>query len=309
VTLEQLRIFLAVAEHSHFTNAADALYITQPAVSAAIQSLESEYSVKLFHRIGRRIEITNAGKLLQIEAQKIMDQVGLTERGLRELNNLQQGELNIGSSFTIGNYWLPEKVSQFKQKYPGISVNCTLANADDICAGTATGLFDLGVIAGEVKPTLKKVLIQEEVGSDRLEIIVGKFHPWFATGKIETSELLKTSWVMRESGSGTQQMFEQALQRWGISPNELDIILVFNSSEMIRSVVESGVGATALPELMVRKELKLNTLRSIKLMDLPNPVDAEIVRPVLKLKHYQRFQTKVSKEFEKLLSDPNLSML
>jgi len=309
VTLEQLRIFLAVAEHSHFTNAADALYITQPAVSAAIQSLESEYSVKLFHRIGRRIEITNAGKLLQIEAQKIMDQVGLTERGLRELNNLQQGELNIGSSFTIGNYWLPEKVSQFKQKYPGISVNCTLANADDICAGTATGLFDLGVIAGEVKPTLKKVLIQEEVGSDRLEIIVGKFHPWFATGKIETSELLKTSWVMRESGSGTQQMFEQALQRWGISPNELDIILVFNSSEMIRSVVESGVGATALPELMVRKELKLNTLRAIKLMDLPNPVDAEIVRPVLKLKHYQRFQTKVSKEFEKLLSDPNLSML
>ena len=187
MTLEQLRIFLAVAEHSHFTNAADALYITQPAVSAAIQSLESEYSVKLFHRIGRRIEITNAGKLLQIEAQKIMDQVGLTERGLRELNNLQQGELNIGSSFTIGNYWLPEKVSQFKQKYPGISVNCTLANADDICAGTATGLFDLGVIAGEVKPTLKKVLIQEEVGSDRLEIIVGKSHPWFATGKIETS--------------------------------------------------------------------------------------------------------------------------
>ncbi len=309
MTLEQLRIFLAVAEHSHFTNAADALYITQPAVSAAIQSLESEYSVKLFHRIGRRIEITNAGKLLQIEAQKIMDQVGLTERGLRELNNLQQGELNIGSSFTIGNYWLPEKVSQFKQKYPGISVNCTLANADDICAGTATGLFDLGVIAGEVKPTLKKVLIQEEVGSDRLEIIVGKSHPWFATGKIETSELLKTSWVMRESGSGTQQMFEQALQRWGISPNELDIILVFNSSEMIRSVVESGVGVTALPELMVRKELKLNTLRAIKLMDLPNPVDAEIVRPVLKLKHHQRFQTKVSKEFEKLLSDPHVSMV
>jgi DNA-binding transcriptional LysR family regulator len=114
---------------------------------------------------------------------------------------------------------------------------------------------------------------------------------------------------MRESGSGTQQMFEQALQRWGISPNELDIILVFNSSEMIRSVVESGVGATALPELMVKKELKLNTLRAIKLIDLPNPVDAEIVRPVLKLKHHQRFQTKVSKEFEKLLSDPYLSIV
>jgi DNA-binding transcriptional LysR family regulator len=78
MTLEQLRIFLAVADHLHFTNAADALYITQPAVSAAIQNLESEYGVKLFHRIGRRIEITAAGKMLQIEAQKILEQVILT---------------------------------------------------------------------------------------------------------------------------------------------------------------------------------------------------------------------------------------
>ncbi|HEY9875211.1 MAG TPA: LysR family transcriptional regulator, partial [Candidatus Obscuribacterales bacterium] len=95
MTLEQLRIFLAVAEHSHFTRAAEALYITQPAVSAAIQSLEQEYSVKLFHRIGRHIEITEAGKLLQVEAQKIIEQVALTERGLRELNNLQRGELKL----------------------------------------------------------------------------------------------------------------------------------------------------------------------------------------------------------------------
>jgi DNA-binding transcriptional LysR family regulator len=302
VTFEQLRIFLAVAEHLHFTNAAEALYITQPAVSAAIQSLESEYSIKLFHRIGRRIEITDAGKLLQIEAKKIIDQVSLTERGLRELNNLQQGELNIGSSFTIGNYWLPEKISRFKQQYPGISVNCTLANADDICAGTASGLFDLGIIAGEVKPALKKVLEEEIVGGDRLEIMVGKTHPWFEQRKIETQDLLKTAWVMREAGSGTQQMFEQALQRWGILPSELDIILVFNSSEMIKAVVESGVGATALPELMVKKELKLKTLRSIKVIDTQNNINSEIVRPVLKLKHSQRFQTKIAKAFEQILN-------
>ena len=90
MTLDQLRIFLTVVEHLHFTRAAEVLYISQPAVSAAIQNLEEQYEVKLFHRIGRHIEITEAGKLLQVEAQKIIDQVTLTERGLRELNDLQQ---------------------------------------------------------------------------------------------------------------------------------------------------------------------------------------------------------------------------
>jgi DNA-binding transcriptional LysR family regulator len=75
MTFEQLRIFLTVVKHLHFTRAAEALYITQPAVSAAIQNLEAEYKVKLFHRIGRHIEITQAGRLLEIEAQKILDRV------------------------------------------------------------------------------------------------------------------------------------------------------------------------------------------------------------------------------------------
>ena len=301
MTLEQLRIFLAVAEHLHFTNAADALYITQPAVSAAVQSLESEYGVKLFHRIGRRIEITSAGIMLQQEAQKILDQVALTERGLREMNNLQRGELNLGASLTIGNYWLPEKISQFKRKYPGISVNCTLANADDICAGTATGLFDLGIIAGDVKSSHQKVLTTEIIGSDRLQIIVGEAHPWFNRESIPLKELLTTPWVMREAGSGTQQIFEQTLQSWGINPQALKIILIFNSSEMVKAVVESGVGATALPALMVKKELKLKTLHAVQIADLPSPEEAEIVRPILKLKHLQRFQTRISQAFEEIL--------
>lgn len=79
--LDQLQIFLAVAQHLHFTRAAEALYITQPSVSAAIQTLEEQYKIKLFHRIGRRIELTIAGKMLQAQAQKILDQVELTEQG------------------------------------------------------------------------------------------------------------------------------------------------------------------------------------------------------------------------------------
>lgn len=303
MTLDQLRIFLAVAEHLHFTRAAEELYITQPAVSAAIQSLEQEYGVKLFHRIGRHIEIAEAGKLLQVEAQKILDQVTLTERGLRELNNLQRGELKLGSSLTIGNYWLPSKISEFKRRYPNIQINCTLANAETICVGTAMGQFDLGLVEGDVKPALQNTMEYEIVGSDRLQIVVGKTHPWFERGEIYLTELTKTPWVMREPGSGTQQRFEEALRNWGINLCELNVILVFNSGEMNKAAVESGVGATGLSELMVKKELQLGTLRAIRVIDhrQESAVSVEIVRPFFKLKHRQRFQTALSKAFEEML--------
>jgi len=306
MTLDQLRVFLAVVEYLHFTRAAEALYISQPAVSAAIQNLEEQYGVRLFHRIGRQIEITEAGKLLQAEAQKIIDQVVLTERGLQELNDLQRGELKLGSSLTIGNYWLPDKISQFKRQYPGISVNCTLANTEEICEGTATGQFDLGLVEGEVKPALKTSLEEEIVGSDRLLIVVGKSHPWFERTKISLTELYTTDWVMREPGSGTQQRFEEALQNWGIEVTELNIILVLNSGEMVKAVIENGVGATAISELMVKKELQLDTLRSIQVIDDRDDsnITVEIVRPFLKLKHRQRFQTRLSSAFEQILTLP-----
>jgi DNA-binding transcriptional LysR family regulator len=303
VTLEQLRIFVVVANYLHFTRAAEVLFITQPAVSAAIQSLEEEYGVKLFHRIGRRIEITDAGMLLQVEAHKILEQVALTERGLRELNNLQRGELKLGSSLTVGNYWLPDKISQFKHLYPKISVNCTLANAEEISEGTAVGLFDLGLITGDVKPALKASLNQEIVGRDRLCIVVGRQHPWFKRARIAVQELTETAWVMREPGSGAQQMFEQALQDWGVEISQLNTVLVLSSSEMVKSVVESGVGAAALPELMIKKELQLTTLRAVQITHSRKGIGAklDIIQPVWKLRHRQRFQTKIAIAFEQLL--------
>ncbi len=302
MTLEQLRIFLAVVEHLHFTRAAEDLYITQPAVSAAVQSLEKEYDIKLFHRVGRRVEITNAGEMLKAEAQKIIDQVALTERGLKELNSLHRGEIRIGSSLTIGNYWLPERISEFKRQYPGITVICTVANAEEICEGTASGLYDLGLVTGEVKPTLRSSLEQQTVDSDRLQIIVGQAHPWYEQAEVLLSELSTAEWVMREPGSGTQQMFEQALQLWGVNGTVLDTILVLTTSEMIKAVVESGVGAAAISEMMIQKELQLGTLKAISILDdRDGAAPLKITQSVLLLKHRQRFQTRLALAFEQML--------
>ncbi|WP_035984456.1 LysR family transcriptional regulator [Leptolyngbya sp. KIOST-1] len=301
--IEQLRVFMAVAEHLHFTRAADSLYITQPAVSASIQTLEEEYGVKLFHRIGRHIELTDAGEMLQIEAQKILDQVELTAQGLRELNDLQRGELKIGSSLTVGNYWLPHKISHYKQQYPGISIKCTIANAEEIISGTVTGMFDLGLVTGEVKPSLSQNLAVSVIGQDVVAIVVGQSHPWFERDRVALPELTDTCWITREPGSGSRYMFERSLQNWGIDPSTLEISLILTTSEMIKAVVEGGIGAAALPRSIVRSELKLGTLKAIAVVDdIDNPQHTyEMTQPVILLRHQKRFHTRVSKAFEEIL--------
>lgn len=303
MTLDQLRVFLTVAEYLHFTRAADALYLTQPAVSSAIQNLELEYGVKLFHRLGRRIELTEAGKLLCIEAPKILAQVTLTERALKELSNLQRGELKLGSSLTIGNYWLPEKISQFQRHYPYININCTLANSEEICLGTEAGKFDLGLIEGDVKADLKEILSLEKIGSDRLLIVVGKQHPWFNLDSIKLSNLYNTDWIMRESGSGTQQRLEEALIKWEIVPEKLRTTLILNTGEMIKAVLEDSKAAAGISELMLKKEIKLGTLKPLKIVNdrAKKYQELDMIRPFLKIKHKERFQTKVAQVFEQLL--------
>jgi DNA-binding transcriptional LysR family regulator len=161
----------------------------------------------------------------------------------------------------------------------------------------------LGLVTGEVKPSLKALLEEDVVGRDRLQIVVGCTHPWFEQPEVLVENLPNTTWVMRESGSGAQQIFEQALLGWGMELTQLQVVLVLSSSEMVKAVVEQGVGAAAIPELMVEKELKLGTLRAIQAIaqrgDQRNLLN--IVQPILKLKHKQRFQTQTIHAFEQIL--------
>ncbi|HEY9660336.1 MAG TPA: LysR substrate-binding domain-containing protein, partial [Allocoleopsis sp.] len=172
-----------------------------------------------------------------------------------------------------------------------------------ICEGTASGFFDLGLVTGEVKPALQSVLEHTEVGSDRLQIVVGRSHPWYERQSVHLSELTQTNWVMRESGSGTQQMFERALQQWGILPSALNVVFVLTSSEMVKAVVESGVGATAISRMMIQKELQLDALRFVNVINGSNGASysLEMTQSILMLKHRQRFQTRPAIVFEELL--------
>ncbi|MGQ9836880.1 MAG: LysR substrate-binding domain-containing protein [Cyanobacteriota bacterium] len=169
------------------------------------------------------------------------------------------GELRLGSSLTIGNYWLPYRISTSKQHYPGICLHCTLANTEVICKGVLQRDFDLGLMEGVVRRSEDQTQLQQRrIGWDRLCIMVGPGHLWFQRQEIAIVELTRTDWIMREPGSGTQQYFEAALTQWGIPPQSLSVILQLQSGEMVKALVSQG--SAAISEMMIRNEVRLEDL-------------------------------------------------
>ena len=300
MNLDQLTVFLAVSKHLHFSRAAEELYITQPAVSASVARLETEFSLKLFHRIGRRVELTDAGRFLVREGQYLLEQVSQLERRLLEFNALKRGVLTIGASFTVGNYWLPLALKLFRDSHPTIDVHCGLGNAEQVLEGTSRGEYDLGFISGSLEDPLPDHLISEAVGEESLRVVVGTNHPWFGVPQIDTAQLSTVGWVMREKGSGARQMFADGLARLGINIDCLPVSMVLNSSEMVKMLVLQGGGIAALPESMIRQEISLSKLWSIQ-------VDGLTMRQsILMIRHAQREHSSLISTFEQHVHTANV---
>jgi DNA-binding transcriptional LysR family regulator len=132
MTLEQLRIFVAVAEREHVTRAAVDLNLTQSATSAAIAALEARYAIKLFNRIGRRIELTQAGRLFLVEARAVLARAATAEIVLDDIAGLKRGSLRLAASQTVGNYWLPPLMYRYRASYPGIALALTIGNTEKV---------------------------------------------------------------------------------------------------------------------------------------------------------------------------------
>lgn len=268
LNLEQIHIFLSVAGHLHFSRAAEDLYLSQPAVSATIAKLEAQAGLSLFHRIGRRVELTDAGRFLQRDGQLLVEQAARVEQGLQDFHALQRGCLQLGASFTVGNYWLPQHLLRFSSLHPGIELPCQLANAEMILDGTESGRFDLGFVCGRRPPGAAQV-----VGTELLCLVVGPQHPWAGHGPMAPERLLEAGWLLREHGSGARAMLEEFLGEIGLSAEDLRVSHLLHSNEMLKAMVAAGAGIAALPASMVRQDIQHGLLRAITLIDHPCKAD------------------------------------
>lgn len=243
MTLEQLRIFIAVAERQHVTEAAKALSLTQSAASAAIATLEERYDTKLFHRVGRGIALTEEGRRFLDEARAVLARAEKAEQALSDMTGLKTGVLRIQASQTIGGYWLPRYLTDFRAAYPGIRLEVALCNTEQVAAAVRDGSADLGFVEGKISDPL---LASREVARDRLMLVVGARHPWAKRRRVTSADLLATPWILREKGSGTRAAFEQALAEFGIDPSLLNILVELPSNEAVRSAVIASEAATVL---------------------------------------------------------------
>ena len=260
MTLEQLRIFVAVAERQHVTQAAASLNVAQSAVSAAIAALETRHGTRLFDRQGRGVRLSEAGSVFLAEARAVLARAEAAEAVLSDYTGLRRGRLAIAASQTIGNYWLPRHIVALKHAYPGINLALTLDNTHQVGRAIHEGMADLGFVEGWVEDA---DLMKTVVGRDQLVLLVHPDHAWAKRAPKKKDELSRHSWVLREVGSGTRDVFLKRLGELGLALSDLDVALELPSNEAVRSAVEAGVGATALSASVAAASLEAGLLHHV----------------------------------------------
>jgi len=286
MTLEQLRIFVAVAEREHVTQAAKELSLTQSATSAAVSALEARYATKLFDRVGRRILLTQAGKIFLVEAKAVLARAASAEKVLADLAGLRRGSLTIGASQTAGNYWLPAIIQRYQSQFPGISIALRIGNTETVAADVEAGIADLGFIEGDID---NPALSVTPVADDEMVLIAAAGHPLAKRGAARAADLAAARWVVREAGSGTRAILEAAVSKLGIDTQKLDVALELPSNEAVRGAVEAGSGLTIISKVVVAALLRAKSLVVLD-VDLPK-------RSFFLLRHKERYGTRAEQAF------------
>ena len=283
----RLKVFHTVARLLSFTKAAEALHMTQPAVTFQVRQLEEYFNTRLFDRTHNKVNLTPAGEKVSEFAERIFDLYSEMENSVRDLTGEISGALTIGASTTIAEYMLPALLGEFKGRYPDINLRLKVSNSEGIVSMVEHNVIDLGVVES---PVSNKNLIVEVCHDDQLVVVTAPDHELAQRGgKVRAAEMIKYPFVGREEGSGTREFVMHYLAQEGINPADLDITLELGSPEAIKGAVEAGMGIAIISRSIIDKELKLNTLCELQL-------DPPLSRPFSFVRQRQKFRVTVMEE-------------
>lgn len=260
--LQQLKGFMAVAKHGSFSRASEELYRTQPAVSKQIRALEESLETKLFHRLGRKIQLTDAGEVLYRHAHRVFQVLEEARGTISELKGLQQGHLRISAASTVGTYMLPRALGRFKRRYPGIDISLAITNKAQVMDQVLEHEADLGFVGPPVHP---EALQKEEYLLDELVLIVDANHPLAHEEFVSTDQLKEEIFILREQGSGTREIMEEELARKGII---LKKAMELGSTEAIKQAVAANLGVSIVSKYAITLEVVMGRLCSAHINDL-----------------------------------------
>ncbi len=251
-TLRQLEVFLATARHENVSRAAASLAMSQSAASGSLRELEHQFGIRLFDRIGKRLQLSALGKQLRPEAEHLLAQAQAFQQSLG--GEAVVGRLQVGATLTIGNYLAVGMIAAFRRRFPGTDVALSVANTAAIAERVNAFELDMGMIEGElVHPDLET----RHWRDDELQVFAAPTHPLAGAGALDDARLLAQAWIVREPGSGTRQTFDRAMQ--GIL-SDLDISLELQHTEAIKRAVEAGLGIGCLSRISLEEAFRRGTL-------------------------------------------------
>ena len=256
-------VFRAVAEQLSFRKAAEELYLTQPAVSLQIKALEEELGVQLFDRAGARIELTEAGRILLSYAREVSARLQEAEQAVTALAGAQSGHLSLGASTTIAQYVLPRLIAGFCRERTRVRPSLISGNTEEIVRALTEQKIALGFIEG---PARTRDVKTEAFLVDEIVLIVPAAHEWAERGAVDCSELASIPLLLRERGSGTRRVVEAALEKCRLKLGALRIAMELDSTEAIKSAVESGMGAGFVSRWALAKDQRVG--KSLTVVEL-----------------------------------------
>jgi len=258
--IQTLAAFKAVAETGSFSKAAQALFLTQPAISKRIATLEAELEVKLLDRIGRQTLPTHAGKLLLPRAIRILNEVEESRRQISNLSDAVTGKLTLATSHHIGLHRLPPVLQAFRQQYPEVQLDLRFMDSESACQKVESGHIELAIVT--LPKTNDPLLQTQEIWKDPLAFVVSATAPMPAEALLDLDALSQTAAILPSPNTVTRKLIEQAFQDAGLS---FDIAMETNYLETIKKMVEIGLGWSALPVNMLDERLKTLDLPQIKI--------------------------------------------
>jgi DNA-binding transcriptional LysR family regulator len=296
LNLNHLRVFRAVCETNSVTHAARRLHISQPAASKQLAELEGHLGVALVERLPRGVRLTAAGEVLGRHARRLFQEEEAAEAALEAVLGLELGHLSVAASTTIGSYIVPAVFGALHSAHSNVKLQLEIGNAARVEELVLEGQLDLGLSEGLVASDSLHV---EVFTHDEMVLIVSPSHPFVrdaAHGPLPAALLGGQSFIVRERGSGTREVVEDALQRHGIP---VAPVMSLGSTEAIKNAVAIGLGVALVSSLTLELELQIGRLCVIPLADLhirralhlvtlegkpPSPAAAEFLR-LLRLRY------------------------
>lgn len=285
MTLKKIEVFLLVATKLNMTEVSKEYFVSQPAISQMIKEIENEFEVKLFNRIGKKLHLTNEGKILKEYSKKMLNLHSNLKDDLSDFKTLSRGELKIGASTTFGIYLLPSIVNRFSTLYPDINILVTIENTEHICKLVSNDELDFAFIEAD---TTETDLVSTKVLDDELVFISSPNHPWSKSDLLKKSDIQHEKLILREVGSGTRSVFEKVMERKKIKYN---VDFTFGNTEAIKQLVMNDVGVGCISSLACKNEVSDGRLK------MHNIANINIKRSFNLIYHKDKYISKLIKKF------------